>query len=69
MSCEMAGAMICRGTVTRGNADEGWDVESYTEAGIRGWGLKGTSGAAYEPGDRVYFFLFEDGDGMILGRM
>ena len=69
MKREICGAAICRGIIKAGGADAGYSIESLTEAGITAWGIKDILGRTYEAGDAVYFFLFEDGDGRILGKM
>lgn len=69
MRCGTCGAVVCRGTVTGGDGESGYDVDSWTEAGIRAFGIRAMGEETYAPGERVYFFLFEDGDGMIIAKM
>ena len=63
------GARIERGQITERTADGGFIVSSLERDGIESGAVTGTDGASYEPGDRVYFFLFRDGTGKILGKM
>ena len=63
------GATMERGVLLAETAD-GWTVESRDRPGLISPPLlplltNGTYGA----GDRVFFFLFEDGTGRILGHM
>lgn len=59
------GATVERGIVKEVCA-EGYRVQSYTRNGVTTPAIPAASGAAYEVGDRVYFFVFDDGHGMIL---
>ena len=59
------GATIERGVVEEVCAT-GYKVKSYTRDGIITPAIPAASGAAYKAGDRVYFFMFDDGHGMIL---
>ena len=45
-----------------------YKVESYTRDGIVSRWIEAVQGE-YQIGDNVYFFMFDDGRGMILGRM
>lgn len=59
------GATVERGIVKEVCA-EGYKVQSYTRNGVITPAIPAARGAAYEVGDRVYFFVFDDGHGMIL---
>jgi len=62
-------ARIERGTV-KGTEGGGYLVESMDRAGLTTPPLKALrSGVSYSAGDRVYFFMFDDGDGKIIGSM
>jgi len=63
----MNGAMIERGKIIDVQA-EGYKVQSYTRDGLTTPSLKPITDTTYEVGDFVYFFLFDDGQGAILGR-
>lgn len=69
MRMEKCGAAICRGVIAGGNGEAGYEIRSLTEDGIVAWGIKDTDSRTYEKGEKVYFFLFEDGDGRILAKM
>lgn len=67
------GATIERGEIQTASAD-GYTVKSLDRNGIDGDGIvspkiKSADGTAYAKGDRVYFFLFADGTGLIMYRM
>lgn len=63
------GACIERGEVTAAGTD-GYTVASLDRpGGVQSREIRAAGGAAYAVGDRVYFFLFRDGTGMILGGM
>jgi len=62
------GAMIERGIVT-GAENGGYTVESHDRAGVTTPPITGILQELYAAGDRVFFFLFEDGDGKIIGKM
>lgn len=62
---EHYGANIERGRVTA-ICEDGYRVDSYTRPGILTPPLPSLNGAAYSVGDRVYFFVFEDGHGLII---
>ena len=59
------GATIERGFIAE-VCEDGYRVKSYTRDGIMTPALPSASGAAYKAGDRVYFFVFDDGHGAIL---
>ena len=59
------GAWIERGIVSE-VCESGYKVKSYSREGITTPAIPAASGAAYTVGDRVYFFLFDDGHGIIL---
>lgn len=59
--------MVERGRVIE-VSERGARVESFTRVGIVAPPLSALTGEMVELGDFVYFFLFEDGTGMILGR-
>jgi hypothetical protein len=59
------GARIERGEIAE--AAEGlYVVQSLTRDGIITPALPTMGGATYDVGDRVYYFLFDDGHGLIL---
>lgn len=59
------GAAIERGEVAEASAD-GYRVRSMTREGITTPIIPAIGDAEYAVGDRVYFFIFEDGHGAIL---
>lgn len=59
------GATIERGIIAE-VSEGGYKVQSLTRDGITTPALPSISGAAYNAGDRVYFFVFDDGHGAIL---
>lgn len=61
----MYGAAIERGKILSVESG-GYRIESYTRDGITTPPIPAMGGAAYSAGDRVYFFLFDDGSGAIL---
>lgn len=63
----MNGATIECGKVTAAQ-EEGYKVQSYTRDGLITPPLQPITQETYEVGDFVYFFLFDDGHGAILGR-
>lgn len=67
MKCEdnsLWGAKIERGEILF-KQDDLYDVRSIDRPGVIGYGLPMLTGSC-AMGDHVYFFLFEDGKGMIL---
>lgn len=63
------GASIERGAV-ESIEDGGYRVASFTRDGITTPPLKTMNETdALSIGDRVFFFLFDDGDGLIIGKM
>lgn len=61
------GARIERGTIKEVTAD-GYRVESFDRRGIITPPIPASGGAAFENGATVYFFVFEDGRGLIIGE-
>lgn len=61
------GANIERGVITE-IGDDGYKVQSYTRDGVITPAIPSTSGATHKVGDRVYFFVFDDGHGAILAE-
>ena len=59
------GASIERGEIAACGAG-GYAVRSYTRDGLVTPPLPALGNAAYSEGDRVYFFVFDDGHGLIL---
>ena len=59
------GAAIERGEVTEASAD-GYRVRSLTREGITTPVIPAVGDTEYAVGDRVYFFIFDDGHGVIL---
>lgn len=62
-----SGAMIERGVVTNVRTD-GYIVQSYTRYPVMTNALKSIGSNTYAVGDTVYYFMFNDGNGMILDR-
>ena len=66
------GAKIERGEITavHGDADDTfrYDIKSIDRPGVTAYGLSTTNGT-FHPGEKVYFFLFGDGKGMILNGL
>lgn len=78
MEKEYYGAPIERGTIVSIDGDR-YRVASYSRDGVRSLPMKaiidfdtdydGVPIRRYGIGDRVYFFMFDDGNGMILGKL
>lgn len=67
----MPGAFIERGEIKAAGVN-GYTIRSLDRLGIQAREIRAirTAGdTTYTVGDRVYFFLFRDGTGMILGGM
>ena len=64
---EKAGAMIERGYVAEVTED-GYRIQSDTRYGVLTPALKGLTNDTYAAGEIVYYFMFCDGRGMIIGR-
>lgn len=62
------GVLIERGRITEAKAD-GYIVESFERPGVKTPLIKGINHEEYSAGDRVFFFLFNDGDGRIIGKL
>lgn len=62
------GALIERGVITA-EIDGGYSVESFDRKGVITPPITGISQETYSAGDRVFFFLFNDGHGKILARL
>lgn len=62
------GAILERGKVLS-VTPEGARIQSLSREGVRTPPLPFLPGVTAEAGERVYFFLFDDGAGMILGKM
>ena len=61
------GAMIERGEVVA--AEDGlYTVISYGRGGLVTPGIPAIIGAPYDINEKVYFFMFDDGMGAIIGR-
>ena len=61
------GAMIERGEIM--TAEDGiYTVRSYGRDGLTTPGIPAMGEDTYTTGEKVYFFLFGDGNGMILHR-
>lgn len=58
------GANIERGKIKTVN-DGKYTVASYDRPGVTAWELEAMNGT-YTVGDTVYFFVFEDGKGLIV---
>lgn len=61
-------ALIERGTILR-VAEDGYTVASTDRPGITTPTLKALNGGVYDVNAAVYFFVFDDGDGGIIGPM
>ena len=62
------GALIERGLVTKAT-ESGYVVESSDRKGVVSPPITGITNEIYSAGDRVFFFLFDDGDGLIIRKM
>lgn len=62
------GAKIERGYIVQ-VAEDGYIVQSYDRHGMKTPIIKSINDHQYGAGDRVYFFLFDDGCGKIIGPM
>lgn len=65
------GAFLERGKIVAIETDEqenvtGYTVESYDRPGILAKGMNGGTGFSASAGNKVYFYLFDDGTGFIL---
>ena len=61
-------AKIDRGEIVLADPN-GYVIESYGRYNLRTPKIRAIGNEEYQAGDRVYFFLFDDGDGKILGKM
>lgn len=61
-------ALIERGTILR-VTEGGYTVASMDRPGITTPTLKALNGGVYDVNTAVYFFVFDDGDGGIIGPM
>lgn len=61
-------ALIERGTISC-VAEDGYTVASMDRPGITTPILKAINGGVYDVNTTVYFFMFDDGDGGIIGPM
>lgn len=69
MKDEVYGAPIERGVIDS-IKDGCYRVASYTRDGIVSLPIKSICNSdTYSIGDKVYFFMFDDGNGMILGKL
>lgn len=59
------GTNIERGIIAE-VCEQGYKVRSISRDGILTPEIPGISGATFSVGDRVYFFIFEDGHGAII---
>lgn len=62
------GAAIERGEIA-GKEGTGYIVESYCRKGVTSPPLAPIDGSTYATGDKVYFFMFDDGKGAILTKI
>ncbi len=60
-----SGTFVERGIVTAVE-DDGYVIASYDRKGITLPPIKGFDNATYEVGDKVYYFVFNDGTGKII---
>lgn len=59
---------IDRGRIIDAN-ENGYRVASHGRHGLVTLRIRGIDGKTFQLGDKVYFFTFEDGDGLILDRI
>lgn len=59
------GARIERGIITQ-KTDDGYTIKNLTRWGLDAQDIPALPGIDAQIGDRVYFFLFGDGQGLIL---
>jgi len=64
----MYGALLERGRVIN-STDGRCGIESYCRAGVTTPPLPLLNGLEVELGDRVLFFMFDDGTGIVIARM
>lgn len=62
------GATIERGEIIR-TEKAGYSVRSFTRDGVVTPLIPASGEANYANGDLVYFFMFEDGHGLIIAKM
>lgn len=62
------GAKLERGIIQAAGA-EGYTVSSYDRPGIIGKGIRDILGNTHAAGDKVYWFFYPDGTGIILCEM
>ena len=62
------GARIERGEITRDHGKGIYTVKSITREGVYGYEMPYMGGDELKEGDRVYFFLFDDGNGAVLPK-
>lgn len=60
-------AYIERGEITQVTQD-GYCLKSYGRSGLEVRYIPALGGAEYKTGDRVYFFIFTDGKGLIIDK-
>lgn len=65
-NCAWWGARLERGEIT-GMSEHGYTVASYERPGIISPPILDMFGNDHDVGESVIFFLFEDGDGRIIG--
>ncbi len=69
MKEEIYGALLERGAIDS-IQDRRYRVKSFSRDGVVSPPIKAINDSdAYSIGDKVYFFMFDDGDGMILAKM
>lgn len=69
MKNEIYGSTLERGVIEK-IEDGKYRVSSLTRDGIVSMPIKSANETdTYSIGDKVYFFLFDDGDGLILSKM
>lgn len=69
MKNEIYGSTLERGLIEKIENGK-YRVSSLTRDGILSMPIKSTNETdTYSIGDKVYFFLFDDGDGLILSKM
>lgn len=63
----LGGALIERGEITQVR-DDGYIIRSYSRYPVMTNPLKSIAADIFRVGDTVYYFMFDDGSGLILSR-
>lgn len=62
------GAMMERGEIAE-KTDEGYRVKSYDRDGVVTAALPAMDGKTFGIGQKVYFFMFPDGSGLVVAAL